>query len=419
MSTKRYSIRKTPNFWPVDLPIILWYRSQLSAKDEKDIFQILKNPARICEIDIDMTSVLLEKCASLLEESFPALECLRLGSEGPANGEALVLPDYFLDSSAPRLRVVRLQNTIFPSLPRLLSTSPNLVSLRLENIPARGIFTAQELAIGLSPATQLESLKINIHGAPYHRQIRPLSEQNGLEPRSVLPALFEFEYEGETLYLDDFASRIDIPNVEQIEATLVNNYDVCLTYGLYGLLARVEDLGSSCHHATHIRFFEETVIFEHHFIRSTTSSPVLFRVRLLNAVFLHDDISFVRSIFSAFQFVGIMHKVARVEIEGFPAPSRWEVEADVDSWLSLFSSISGVKRLHVVGSLVSSLVSALVDISAEERTVAKLLPALRDLHLPDEPGYSADIEPFLAARRSCGRPLSVHYKGLRLHWHDE
>ena len=192
MSTKRYSIRKTPNFWPVDLPIILWYRSQLSAKDEKDIFQTLKNPARICEIDIDMTSVLLEKCASLLEESFPALECLRLGPEGPANGEALVLPDYFLDSSAPRLRVVRLQNTIFPSLPRLLSTSPNLVSLRLENIPARGIFTAQELAIGLSPATQLESLKINIHGAPYRRQIRPLSEQNGLEPRSVLPALFEF-----------------------------------------------------------------------------------------------------------------------------------------------------------------------------------------------------------------------------------
>ena len=227
------------------------------------------------------------------------------------------------------------------------------------------------------------------------------------------------EYEGETLYLDDFASRIDIPNVEQIEATLVNNYDVCLTYRLYGLLARVEDLGSSCRHATHIRFFEETVIFEHHFIRSTTSSPVLFRVRLLNAVFLHDDISFVRSIFSAFQFVGIMHKATRVEIEGFTAPSRWEEEADMISWLSLFGSISGVKRLHVVGTLVSSLVSALVDISAEEETMATLLPALQDLHLPDEPGLSTDIEPFVAARRSYGPPLSVHYEGLRLYWRDD
>ena len=46
-------------------------------EDEDNIFDILKNPARICEMDIDLTYFLLEKCASLLEESFPALEYLR------------------------------------------------------------------------------------------------------------------------------------------------------------------------------------------------------------------------------------------------------------------------------------------------------------------------------------------------------
>ena len=365
-----------------------------------------------------MTSVLLEKCASLLEQSFPALESIRLGSQGAANGGALVIPDKFLRNSAPRLRTLRLQDTVFPSLPWLLPTSPNLVSLHLEDIPARGIFTPQELAVGLSLATQLESLKIGIHGAPFRFPPRPPT-QNGLKPHSVLPTLLEFEYVGETPYLNDFASRIDSPNVEQIEATLVNNYDVCETYGLCGLFARVEDLESSCRHATHIRFFEETVVFEHHFIRSTTSSPVLLRMRLLDASYLHDNIVFVRDIFSEFQFVGILHKVTRVEIEGFPAPSRWEEEADMISWLSLFGSISGVKRLHVVGTLVSSLVSALVDISAEEETMATLLPALQDLHLPDEPGLSTDIEPFVAARRSYGPPLSVHYEGLRLYWRDD
>ena len=39
-------------------------------EDEDNIFDILKNPARICEMDIDLTYFLLEKCASLLEESF-------------------------------------------------------------------------------------------------------------------------------------------------------------------------------------------------------------------------------------------------------------------------------------------------------------------------------------------------------------
>ena len=106
----------------------------------------------------------LEKCASLLEESFPALEYLRLGSQGTTGLGALVIPDNFLGNSAPRLRVIRLQNTHFPTLPRLLSTSQNFVSLQLEHIPGDHILTARELAVGLSSAPQLKFLKIGIHG---------------------------------------------------------------------------------------------------------------------------------------------------------------------------------------------------------------------------------------------------------------
>ena len=186
----------------------MWYRSLLSEEDEDDIFDVMKSPARICEMDINITCFLLEKCASLLEESFPALEYLRLESQDTATGgrETLVFPDNFLGNSAPRLRVIHLQDTVFPSLPRLLSTSKNLVSLQLENIPTRGIFTAQELAVGLSTATQLESLKIGLsNGVIFPRP----SRQDEFDPRSVLPALLEFQYVGDSSYLNDFASRID------------------------------------------------------------------------------------------------------------------------------------------------------------------------------------------------------------------
>ena len=61
------------------------------------------------------------------------------------------------------------------------------------------------------------------------------------------------------------------------------------------------------------------------------------------------------------------------------------------------------------------MVTALAQVSGEE--TGEILPVLRDLHLPDGPGTSADIEPFIAARKLYGLPVSVRYKGLD--WHDD
>ena len=409
VSTNSTPIREIPDFWPADLPIIMWYPSLLSREDQDNIFDILKNPARICEMDIDIMCFLLAKCASLLEEPFPALEYLRMGSQGIASGArgymgALLFPDNFLGNSAPRLRVLRLQDTVFPSLLRLLSTSRNLVSLQLEHIPAERFFTAHDLAAGLSSTSQLEFLKIGIRGALFHRP----SRENELAPRTALPALLEFQYMGESSYLNDFASRIDTPNIEQTGATFSGDFDVYNTNELCGLFARVEELGPTRRHTTNIRFSEESVVFEHHFIRSTTYSPVSLRVRLADPDCLHNNIVFVGQICLGFQSVGIIHKVTQVEIEGFPASSSRDREGDIDRWLSLFLTLSGVKRLLVVGTLESILVSALVQVSGA-KTVETILPALRDLHLPDGPGTTADIEPFVAARKSSGLPVSVHY----------
>ena len=381
-------------------------------EDEDNIFEVLKSPGRICEMDIDITCFLLENCASLLEESFLALEYLRLGSRGTVSGarETLIFPDNFLGSFVPQLRVIRLQDTVFPSLPRLLSTSQNLVSLQLENIPAEGIFTAQELAVGLSTATQLESLKIDIHGTIVPRP----SRQDESDPRMFLLALFEFHYAGESSYLNDFASRIDTPIIEQLGATFYSDLDGYDTYELCALFARGEKLRSSRRRRTHIRFFKESVVFTHHFTRST-SSPGSFRVRLIDPGWRRDHVTFMSQICLGFQSRGIMHKVTRVEIEGFPDSSLWYREVDTDSWLTLLRTLSGVKRLHIVGPLMSSMVTALAQVSGEE--TGEILPVLRDLHLPDGPGTSADIEPFIAARKLYGLPVSVRYKGLD--WHDD
>ncbi len=210
-------IRETPDFWPA-LPIIIWYPQSapyqsLSAKDEDNVCDILKKPARICEMHIDITRSLFKKCTSLREES---LKYLQLTTLDIRTTERLVLPGDFLGGSIPRLRVIHLDDTAFPTLPRLLSSSTNLVSLRLEKIPPEGYFTPEDLAIGLSTATQLESLKIGFQNGVFTPHRQRLDDFPPSPPRIVLPALVEFQFTGEDTYLDDFASRIDASITEQI-----------------------------------------------------------------------------------------------------------------------------------------------------------------------------------------------------------
>jgi hypothetical protein len=215
---------------------------------------------------------------------------------------------------------------------------------------------------------------------------------------------------GESSYLNAFASRIDAPIIEEIGATFFSDLDGNDTYGLCRLFAHGEELRSSRRRKTYIRFFEEAAVFTHHFTR-LPSSQGSFRVRLMDCRRLSGQVDLMTQICLGTQSWGIMHKLTRVEIEGFPESSRWHREVDSPRWLNLLRALSGVKRLHVVGTLVSSVVSALADVSGEE--TGEIMPELRVLHLPGEPGRSAAIELFISARKLYGLPISV------LNWHDD
>jgi hypothetical protein len=54
-----------------------------------------------------------------------------------------VIPDSFLDGSAPRLRIFTFNNIPFPELPKLLLSATHLVHLRLFNIPHSGYISPE------------------------------------------------------------------------------------------------------------------------------------------------------------------------------------------------------------------------------------------------------------------------------------
>ena len=400
-------IRKTPKFWP-DLPITLWYprRTFYPPRDENNILNNLKNPARIGGIDLDITRPLLGKCAASLEESFPVLDTLRLRSQGTINAmDTIVLPDNFLDGSAPRLRVLHLKGIAIPMLRQLLASSQHLVSLRVEDITRDGYFTAEDLAIGLSGATRLQSLELGFHPLTITPS-SPVQESPPPSPsRIILPSLTEFRYEGESTYIRDFISRIDAPVIEQIRVSFFyeSEYDTdeLCEFGLG------EALRSSSRRTTHVRISKDHLAFSHHFARLPFSSG-LFRLRLPYRT--RHPVPLVTQVCLGLDSLDALPKVIHLEIDGCPKSLRRNDEWDPTCWLTLLRALTGLKRLHVVGKLASSIVCALSQVTGD--TIPEILPALQELHFGrgTPPSTPASIEPFIAARQLYGLPVSVHYR---------
>jgi hypothetical protein len=404
-------MRNVPTFWPA-LPVMIWYphlrtasHTILTPGDEDTISDILnlKNPARIREIDLDITPSLLAKIALSLKKSFPALDHLRLRSQvGEGDLDPIVLPNDFLGGVAPRLCVLHLKGVAIPMLPRLLSSSKNLVSLQMEDIKIAGFgfFRVEDLAIGLSTATQLKFLELSFHSRTMTTFYSP--RLRGPSPRVVLPSLTEFRYAGESGYLRYLVSWIDTPIIEQISVSFGNaryydHHELCELFGLGDVLR-----SSHCR-ATQICLSTARTIFSHHFAR-IPSSPGLFRLQLPYRT-AHPVPTLVALVCLGLESQDALPKVIHLEIEDFPEPLRQYPAC----WLNLFRALTGLKTLYVSSELSSVIASALAQVPGET-----ILPALKELHfgLDTPSSTTAPIAPFIAQRQLCGLPVSVHFRKL-------
>ena len=392
--------RKSLELWP-DFPISVWYpkspRRRLTTDDEENVLAVLKHTDRICDINLSMTRQLASKSTTLLKESFPILQRLVLRSQEPLR--PLPVPDGFLGESTPLLREVHLIRTVFPTLPVLLSSAQALVTLQLDDIPNSGYFSPEALANGLSGMAHLNTLKIRFIPPNAHERSLDASLIN----RAILPTLTEFEFKGNCEYVEDLVSRIDAPALGKISITFIEQP----TFGIPRLarfIARTKE-AKLPHHAS-VRFSDEITITQH-FRRPSCadSSNGTFQLQI-PCDELDRQISLLIHLC---QYISEpLSGVERLDIEAFPR-SIWMdgEEMDTSVWLELFRSFRGAKSLEVSGGLVTSVASALERASGEMARI--VLPALRDLHMLDSPA-STCIEPFIAARQLCNRPVTVHYE---------
>jgi hypothetical protein len=372
----------------------------LANEDEENVLVVLKHSNRICDINLSMTRSFASKSAGSMKASFPMLQRLQLRSQETMRPFAV--PIGFLGGSTPLLRDIHLVRTTFPTLPLLLLSAQALVSLQLDDIPNTGYFSPEELAIGLSGMAQLKTLKIRFLPPNAHERSMDASPIN----RAILPALIEFNFKGNCEYVEDLVSRIDAPALENINITFVEQP----TFGIPRLarfIGRTEDAKSP--HHTSVRLSEEITITQY-FRRPSCSASANGTFQL--QIPCEELDRQVPQLIHVCRFLSeLLSGVELFEIEAFPHSSGWldGEEMDTTVWLELFRSFRGAKKLEVSGGLVTSVASALERATGEMARI--VLPALRDLHLLGcESVAAVSIEPFIAARQLCSRPVAVHYE---------
>jgi hypothetical protein len=198
--------------WPT-LPISLESRF-ISNGD--GIINKLKHRDRIVRIKLrNLTGIQLEKCAILTQESFPFLRSLHLSLHPDADDYPM--PENFFSGSIPRLRKLTLMAIQFPTLPKLLLSARDLVTLHLGDVTSTEYISPDTIAPCLSTLTKLQLLRIDfLFQGLFSNSRNPSRPLQALQTRALLPSLSVLMFEGVSEYSEDLMSRIDAPVLDRM-----------------------------------------------------------------------------------------------------------------------------------------------------------------------------------------------------------
>jgi len=422
--------RTTLDCWPT-FPISIWLGSGsfdiLSPQAENSVIEALKHSDRIREIKLNVSSSMLEKSTAWVNNSFPALEYLCLRSPH----HVTVLPSSFLGGSSGthrKLRHIELGNISFPTLPQLLLSSPDLVSLSLGLGPlgGAGSLSTEALVAILSTTTQLERLCVYPYpnmplGQAYPEQRRaysPPSAQNLI----VLSALITFNFKGYSEYLEDLVPRIDMPLIEQFSVTFYHR--VLNIPRLSQWISRIERL-NSVPHRTSIIFSFDALTIRHCFRHPPLAAfhkPISLEFSIRND-WTATDWQASQVLHICGQLSPFMSSVERLGIRVYNVQQIFHGGTDSAGYLQLFLPFRSVQdlRLWCTGEDPITGLGHALEESTRRRTVQDVLPVLRILgihHCRCKAESIHRLEAFAAARRRTGRPL-ILYEGSLWEREDE
>ena len=384
------------------LPIIVGNIIDFPLPDNQYFDPAIMHHNRLCEIYFfHLSSSLLQRLASAMQEQLPALTHLMLDAESYYNPSPPALPDGFLGGSAPSLQSLVFHSIPFPALPKLLLTATDLVELTLTQIPHNGYFPPGAIATGLAVSANLESLTIGFQSPlslPDRASRRPPPPM-----RSVLPALTQFDFKGVSEYLEDLLTWIDAPSLAFISVTFFNQLIFNIPQ-LTQFMRRTPKFGT---------INEARVYFSIDFISvrslSTQTSDEGFRLSILckKLDWQLSSLAQVLSGSSPFLPTYMVEHLRVICRLGNSEPDWSDVE--IEQWREICHPFTAVKNLYIYKEFSKHIASALLQEPVGE-IATDSLPALESLFLKElqrsGPVQEA-IGKFVAARALSGHPITV------------
>ena len=397
-------VKEKLDIWP-HLPIAIWGYGVVRMRGVDNIIAALGHSDRICQLGLEnISSSRFEKVLALMQQPFPELTYLKLWSH---DKEVPVIPTSFLGGSAPRLRTFDLEGIPFPGLPKLLLSATQLVRLELYGIPHSGYIAPDAMVAALSVLTRLETLVIKFI-FPYDSPLGVnstdwKSRRPPLPTRNLLPVLTKLDFVGVDKYLEDLVSRIDVPELNNLEITVFHQL-IFDTLQLTHFISRTPKFKP---------YDEASIIFSNWDV-SVTLPRIFDRTKDITLSLGVEGLS-TRSDWEVSSLVQVCRSFFPQTF--IPAVEHLDILDDTclelrcldyiesSQWLDLFRPFTAVKYLYITRYIAPHIARALRELVGER--VTEVFPALQNLLLDDTEPVRETIEPFIAARQLAGRPVAV------------
>ena len=393
------------DIWP-DLPLVISGNGfPIAGAGADNITAALERNDRVCVIHLwgDSISILVllgsDRGAAAIKKPFPALIDLDLRS----NETVLPLSDSFLGGSAPRLRSIRLYSVPFPGIPKLLSSTSELIHLDLWNVPESGHISPELMLTSLSSLARLKTLRLG-----FRSRSGPESRHPSPQIHVVLHNLTQFWFQGVSEYLEGFVAHIDAPLLHSVRITLSNLLPFDISE-LPQFINRSEKFRSLNPTRADLAFSTNTVEF-------TLSSQT--ETETADGIMLALSISFREPFWplSLSHVFGLslppLATAERLDIRmeaHWSRRFRWQHDPQNIQWIYLLRPFTAVKNLYLFEAAARRVVPALEE--AAKGTVYNVLPALQNIFLQGlQPTWPAKEATglFASARQPSGRAITVH-----------
>ena len=391
LCTQRTPVKTDLAIWPA-YPIIIYYNNlRITTGDwDSNIIAALEHKDRVRSVNLTLRCSQLGRIAVVMREPFPLLTHLYIADMSSDRLRVRPgLPITFLGGSAPRLRSIILSGVHYPTIPTLLLSASDLVTLRLYRIPSTSYISPQEMIACLAVLYRLETFVIEFQSAvtpvPFLDQIPPITQV-------VLPALTTFEFRGTSEYLGDLVPRINSSQLDQIHINFFNQLADFQAAQVSQFIDRSLEMRSPVFKHTEITFFSGGASFA---MRRPGSSTII--------LWIGSQVSHLPQALGQIKISEILSNDVHLKLEVDPERDS-QIEGTFDvQWRHFFLLFSNAKTLHVSRKLSRQMTPALENIAGG--IGAEVLPSLDLIWMGGQ--RESSIQKFVDARSLSDRCVTV------------